>query len=442
MGLSQIAEIALRIAKREGSSDAVSIVRRTHWRMIRFSNNGVTVSKNKRETGLYLYAIIRGKKAFLTTTDLSKKSIEDAIGKALGAAKVSSDRESLSIPKGHFKYPGKLKSIGDAKLSEQKLLDIVEVAIGAALSAGTSRVAGTLTAERTEKFLCTTGGAEGDYASTIYNLSVRAFADSEATGQFAQVAASFSNLDAEVVGRQAGQIAKDAKNPRRAEPGKYSALFGPMVVANLVGEVARSASGSNVDAGLSFFIGKLGQSVTSCSFSLEDNPTDEKAAGSAPFDDEGMPTYRKTIIERGILKTYLHNSNTASKMGTKSTANAGLVKPMPFNLVVSAGDASIEDLISMVDNGVYVTNSWYLRYQDQRKGDFSTILRDGLFKIENGQIAGPIKGLRLSGNMLKLFSDIEAVGRERHWIKWWEVDTPTLSPAILVKEANFTMPSL
>ncbi|MBO3802382.1 MAG: TldD/PmbA family protein [Candidatus Brockarchaeota archaeon] len=442
MELSEVASAALRIAKRKGSSDAVSIARKVDWSMVKFANNGVTASKRARNTTLSLFAIVGGKRAFLTTTNLSENSVEGAFGKASKVARDKHGEAVPAIPRGPFKYPRKLRRIGDPRPNDEKLPDLVEAAIVAALSAGAGRVAGTLTSERTEKFLCTTGGAEGSFASTSYNLSVRAFADSEATGQFAQVATSISSLDAEGVGKRAGQTAKEAEDPRPAEPGRYDAVFGPMVVANLVGEVARSASGTDVDAGISFLTGMLGQRVASASFSLDDDPADEGAAGSAPFDDEGLPTYRKTVVENGVLRTYLHNSHTAGKMGAKSTANAGLARPRPFNLVVHQGGGSIEDLISKVDDGVYATNNWYLRYQDSRKGDFSTVLRDGLFKIEGGRIAGPIKGLRLSGNMLKLLNGIEAVGRERHWIAWWEVETPTLAPAILVRGADFTKPAV
>lgn len=97
------------------------------------------------------------------------------------------------------------------------------------------------------------------------------------------------------------------------------------------------------------------------------------AYGAKAFDDEGTPTRDNKIIEKGVLKTYLHNSTTAKKFKTETTANAGLVSPQPWNLIVEPGGKSFEDLLSEVDDGVYVTNDWYLRYQNYRTGDFSTI---------------------------------------------------------------------
>jgi PmbA protein len=439
----EVAAKALRLAKGGGASDAVSIVRTTDWRMIRFANNSVTASKRTSETSLSLFLMMRERRASLTTTNLSARSLEEIVRNALGMAKLSSPSDVYApLPRGPFKYGKGPLSRGDSEIRSERMPGAVKVAMEAAASAGAVKVAGTLTAERVSKSLCTTGGAEGISASTSYDLSVRAFADSEATGQFAQVATQFEGLRPEEVGRRAGGIAKEAMSPKRAEPGRYDALIGPMTVADLLEEVAFSASAFNVDAGSSFLTDRLGQEVAPSSFGLDDDPRDEGAPGSAPFDDEGLPTFRKAIIEDGILRTYLHNSLTARKMGARSTANAGLFRPRAYNLKVRAGDRSISDLISLVDEGIYITNNWYLRYQDTRKGDFSTILRDGLFKIEGGEIAGPIRGLRLSDNMMRLLGNIRAIGAERHWIKWWEVDIPTLAPAMLVGGANFTGPTL
>jgi len=439
----EAALMALRLAKSGGATDAVSIVRTTDWRMIRFSNNGVTASKVTRETSLSIFMAIEGRKSSFTTTDLSRRSVDDLVRNAMNMAKISPPSEVYApLPVGPFKYRRELMSVGDARLMSEKLPDAVKAAIEAAISEGAQRVAGSLIAERTSKVIRTTGGAKGTYASTSYDLSVRAFADPEATGQFAQVATRFRDLDPENVGRQAGEIAKKAMNPKPAEPGRYDAVLGPMTVADLMEEVALAASAYGVEAGLSFLTDSLGKKVASALFSINDDPTDERAPGSAPFDEEGLPTFAKPIIEDGILKTYLHNSLTAKMMGAKSTANAGLVRPVAFNLKIRAGDKSVEDLVSMVDNGIYITNNWYLRYQNTRNGDFSTILRDGLFKVEDGEIAGPIRGLRLSDNMLRLLGNIGAVGAERHWIKWWEVDIPTLTPAMLINRVNFTSPTL
>jgi len=138
------------------------------------------------------------------------------------------------------------------------------------------------------------------------------------------------------------------------------------------------------------------------------------------------------------LKTYLHNSTTAKKFGAETTGNAGLIEPLPWNMVVEAGEKPFANLIGEVDKGIYVTNDWYLRYQNYRTGDFSTIPRDGMFLIEKGEIAASIRELRISDNMLRILQKIIGLSKSRSWIKWWEVDVPTLVPYALVEDLNFT----
>jgi len=88
-----------------------------------------------------------------------------------------------------------------------------------------------------------------------------------------------------------------------------------------------------------------------------------------------------------------------------------------------------------------VTNDWYLRYRDVRRGEFSTIPRDGLFLVRHGSIERALKGLRISDNMLRILSSIEDMSAERYPIVWWEVETPVMAPYLLVREVNFTRPT-
>jgi len=99
----------------------------------------------------------------------------------------------------------------------------------------------------------------------------------------------------------------------------------------------------------------------------------------------------------------------------------------------------LEDLFDLARDGLYVTNNWYTRFQNYQTGDFSTICRDGIFEIKNGKIGHPVKGLRLSDNMIRILQSAKAMSKDRDWVKWWEVDTPTLTPYVLVEGAGITI---
>jgi PmbA protein len=98
-------------------------------------------------------------------------------------------------------------------------------------------------------------------------------------------------------------------------------------------------------------------------------------------------------------------------------------------------------LIASVDRGIYVTNDWYLRYQNFQTGDFSAIPRDAMFSIKDGKLDKPIKELRISDNVLRMLSSLQGMTKERKWIKWWEVEVPTLCPAALIEGVRFTKSS-
>ena len=171
---------------------------------------------------------------------------------------------------------------------------------------------------------------------------------------------------------------------------------------------------------------------------LADDGTVPNGFDSARFDEEGTPTRKNTIIEKGVLKTYLHNTSTAKRHKVKTTANAGLVTPLPFNLILQNGKFNKEEMIRQVKRGLIITNVWYTRFQNYETGDFSTIPRDGMFMVENGKVTGPVKELRINDNLIRILKSITAVGSEPEPVFGWEVEIPTITPAVLVRDVKMT----
>ena len=89
--------------------------------------------------------------------------------------------------------------------------------------------------------------------------------------------------------------------------------------------------------------------------------------------------------------------------------------------------------------GLYLTNTWYTRFQNYAKGDFSTIPRDGIFLIEKGKIRHSLKDLRVSDNALSMLGKIAGISKERQHVHWWsEAEPPSLSPYVLIKDVHLT----
>jgi PmbA protein len=90
--------------------------------------------------------------------------------------------------------------------------------------------------------------------------------------------------------------------------------------------------------------------------------------------------------------------------------------------------------------GIIITNNWYTRFNSYITGEFSTLVRDAAFYVNNGQIEYPVSGLRLSDSLPRLLSNIVAFSETTKWIKWWgEVSTPVKAPYMLVNGSNISI---
>lgn len=441
MRVDEIPLHIVELARKSGATDVAAKLVESSRVMLRFSNNEITVSKVFDESALEIFVMVERHRAATTISTLSARNISKVIKRLIKAANMLPPADVYApLPKGPFTYNPSLLKAPEIPLDPDTPTGYVESAIKGALERGAARVAGTLNAYRVRITLATSGEVYASQEGAGLEISVRAFLSEVATGHAVSVAGRPEDFNPEEAGRIAGEIAKAAEDPRPGEPGKYMALLGPMIFADFVNQAGILSSAFLVDAGQSFLVDKIGEKVASERFTLVDDPTLSGSIGARAFDDEGAPTRRNVIIDGGVLRTYLHNSITAKKFGVETTGNAGIIVPRPWNLIVEPGSKSFEDLISEVDDGIYVTNDWYLRYQNYRTGDFSTLPRDGMFRVKRGEMISSIRGLRISDNMLRILQNILGLSRSRTWVRWWEVEVPTLTPHALIGEMNFTKP--
>jgi PmbA protein len=435
----------LTTAGKHGVKSTAAGFTRSHERMVRFSNNSITVTNSWLSESPTIYLISDRKRAACRIEEQNPTDLKSVIEELVKAMKVTPEGDvDFQLPQGPFKYqpvPGIYdKHVAQA---ETELVDAVESGINAAKREGAVRSSGVVTSHTWESYVSTSAGAEGSDRGTEIEMTLRAFAADDAAGQGISVATSFQDFKPEEAGRTAGRIAKMAENPEQGLPGKYNVVFGPSIFANLLNRVGDSASAYSVDQGLSFFQDMLKKKVASDILTLHDNSRLSKGPGSTSIDDEGYPTQETPLIVDGILQTYLHTSYTAAEHKASLTGSAAFAAetgmyPTPRNIILRGGESSLEDLFDKAQEGLYITNNWYTRFQNYQTGDFSTICRDGVFQIKSGRLAKPVKGLRLSDNMIRILQSTVALSKERHWIRWWEVDVPTLTPYVLAEGVGIT----
>ncbi len=403
--------------------------------LLRFSNDRMTVADAVEGTTVSVFVRERGRKAGITLGETDASKVEAAVESMVAEMRRHGGGGSVPLPQGPFRYAAAAE---EPPVDVEEMASMAAAAVEAARSAGATRSAGSFKASVTSLSMCTTAGAEGEALLPEAELSLRSFSPDGSSGHGLAVAADPRRIDAAAAGREAGGLARMSMGASEVKGGKRDAVLAPMVFADLAAEAGDMASAFYVDMGMSFLKDKEGKDVASPLLQLSDDPTIPGCIGTRPFDDEGSPTRRNEIIADGVLQGYLHNSETAHAHGVASTANAGLVAPRPFNLTVGAGKGGWEDLAAEMDRGLVVTNAWYLRYQNHAAGEFSVIPRDAVFVVEKGEVVGAAKGLRVSDTLSSLLSNIEALGGDRRWVRWWEVDVPTLSPSAWVRDVSFT----
>jgi len=175
-----------------------------------------------------------------------------------------------------------------------------------------------------------------------------------------------------------------------------------------------SVSSEEIQRHSSSLEGKLGTRIASPKLTITENPTLKNVFRSA-FDDEGVATIKKDILKKGVLKTYLYNIETARKDGVTTTGNAGYTgSKMGIsygNIVVKSGKKSFEEMISPVNEGIFITSlSGLGTGMNAVSGDFSCQAEG--FHIVDGKIAEPISLITISGNLFKLLKTIKDIDNE------------------------------
>jgi PmbA protein len=439
MDLQGLNEHAVSAAKRLGVDDAIALSAEGSDRMIRFANNSVTVVTQVEEAELTVYLAKDRRRAIASTSNLEQASVKRFVNDLYSSMKGLPESEYVPLPDkatrhvpSPISYDKRLEEVGD------ELPELAKSAIAASLRAGGKRSAGVVEASKVSYAILTSTGTEGSDSRTSIKLNIRSFADRDASGQGLSCSSSLAGFRPEDAGSQAGHDAKKMVKASEPEAGKYQVLMSPTVASSIVETVASAASAFSVDAGTSYLAEKLGKKVARASFDLTDHGITKGGLGGRVFDDEGTRTRSTPIIQGGVLKGYLHNLTTAKKWKTPTTGNAGFVTPHPWNLEVGGGDSSHDEMVREMSKGVILTSNWYTRFKNYRTGEFSTVPRDGAYLVENGKVVKALKGMRMGDDLMRMFSSVRLLSKQREWIEWWEVETPTLCPWILVDGVQIT----
>jgi PmbA protein len=425
-------ENILKILRNKDLSEYVVATSVTDTDQVRFSAGSKDLFNHWSEKSAAIF-ISRGRKIFSTTISnvAAPESEIDRAVSILNTLPENSNYMGMSDSKHSYGSLRKFKKI------DTDIDDVASTVLHSALDSGSDRAAGLVYNEFSTVYLDTQIN-EVEYSEGGLHVLIRSFAG-EGTGQESThlgFDSRRSEKNLEKMGREATETAKLGSKFSEGKPGKYDILMSPYLVGNLMTYGSSLFSAYSVDAGMSCFEDKIGQKVASDMVNLVDDPLNFNGDAAVQVDEEATPTRRLPMIEDGILKTYLHSTSTARKFGTKTTGNAGIISPHPWQLNLLPGRESVDEILHEMKHGLFIKNAWYTRFQDYRNGIFSTVPRDGIFIVENGEITGSIRGIRISDAIPSILKNIDKVSREQMNVKWWQEIHSSFMPFVLARDVN------
>ena len=219
----------------------------------------------------------------------------------------------------------------------------------------------------------------------------------------------FADLEEpETIGRRAGERAVRRLNPDKLATGRYPVVFDPRLSRGLVGNLLSAINGAAIARGTSFLKDRMGARILPESVTITDEPLLSRRPGSRPFDGEGVRGEALTLVEAGVLRSWLLDSAAARELGLtahgRASRSGGGVSPSATNVVVSPGRLSPEELIRDTHGGFYVTEL-IGQGTDIVTGDYSRGASG--FAIRDGQLAEPLSELTIAGNLKDMLLELE-----------------------------------
>ena len=425
---SNLAELAVDLlarAKKRGATDADVVVADGDTFDVQVRLSAVDRLTKAREKRLGLRVFIGKRSASASTSDFSHASLEQVVSDtcALAGAVVedtvsglpSADLMARAVPDLDLYDPTKLDTDSQIALARraEKAALAADPRITNSEGADFSSYAGRVV-------LANSHGFVGEYRSSSFSVSVSPIATgTEAEGMqrdyWYAAQRKFARLDSpESVGKEATRRTVRRLGARKVPTQRAPVIFDQEMAGSLLGNLCSAISGYSLYKGASFLVGELGKPLFPEFVTIYDDGLMPGGFGSRPFDGEGLPSRTQTIIDRGVLKSYLLDSYSGRKLGMPSTGNASRgvgdgPSVGPTNFYLAAGTVSPTDIIRSVKQGLYITELIGFGI-NMVTGDYSRGAAG--YWIENGELAYPVEEITIAGGLKEMFAHIEMVGSD------------------------------
>ncbi len=403
-------------ARKQGADAADALI--VHSVGISHAQRLGKIEKLEREESqdLGLRVLIGKKQAMVSSTDFDAGTLDELVDRAISMARTVPDDPYCGLAEPE-QLATTIPDLDIADLAEPSADTLVERARACEDTA--RAVTGITNSEGAEAGwslsrirLAASNGFTGGYDLSQHAISTEVIAG-EGTGMEGDYDYSISvhgeDLDSsEEVGRRAGDRAVRRLNPRRPATGQVPIIFDPRVAGSLVRHCIGAISGTAIARGTSFLKDHLDKAVFKSNITIVDDPHRRRGLRSKPFDGEGLANSKRSLIDKGVLTTWLLDLASARQLGLQSTGHAargtsGPPGPSATNLYLEPGTLSPEELMSDITSGLYLTDLLGMGV-NQITGDYSRGAAG--YWIENGKPAYPVSELTIAGNLKDMFMQL------------------------------------
>jgi len=424
-------ERALEEVRRAGADAADCVLVESDVVEARVRDTEIDFVKQARVHTLGIRALLRGavgcRSATTSTSDLSPEAVDRMASETVALARATAEDPTAGILEDGFAADAPELSLFDPRDRDVSVETRIEDAMSAEAAARAldPRIANSEGSEVSSDFsriaFGNSAGFFGAYESASHALFSEPLAQENGSMQrdhWYTVARKLADLEnPESVGRKAAQRAVRRLGAVQIPTCEAPILFDPVTAPSLLSDLVGCVNGYSVYRESSFLAGRLGETIASELVTVIDDGRLPGGLGSKPFDGEGQPTRRNTLLYHGRLETYLLDGYSGRKLGMPSTGSAARGAGSPptvgtTNLWLEAGQASFEEIVASTERGLLVTELIGMGFNPVT-GDYSRGA-SGIW-IENGELTHPVEEITIAGNLGDMLLAIDAVGSDLLW---------------------------
>jgi len=425
---------AMRYALEKGCSDTrVSVYSQT-GNSFEYRDTQIDRLEQSNENGMNIQLFVDGRYASYSTNRLNKKELERFISNGVEATRYLAKDEfrKLPLPERYYNGDGKGLDTFDKdvdKVSIDEKLTLIKNTTAEIYDTDPRLISVTsgYGDSKSGTYMVASNGFEGESVSTGFSLSagvsMRDEGDARPSGHWWDSSIYWNKLQKQGIAKIAFERTVRKLGPEKIASGVFPMLLDNTMTSRLLSPIISAINGSNIQQQNSFLIDKIGEQIISEKFTLIDDPHIPQANGARWFDNEGVATVKRTVIENGVLRTYYIDTYSGAKMEVEPTVQS------PSILTCAHGDKNFDQLLASLSRGIWVTG-FNGGNSNSTTGDFSFGIEG--FLIVKGKVVKPISEMNITGNLLTLWQNVVEIGNDPRLNTSWRL------PSILFDGVNFS----